>query len=170
MTAWAARVEWAPATDLTDEHFAELAEHLTPYSASVGLEPNGNPSAQLTIEARTLRQAFDGAVRAVEAACKATGIAFALRGAEIITWAEFERREAEPLVPPLVGLTESAQILGVTRQRAATIVEDHDVHVVTRTARGPLFVRAHIERLAKTRPRSAGRPSKSAPQREPIEE
>lgn len=164
MGDWSVRVEWAgPAPDA--EQLTAIAELLAQQAAAVGVEANGNPSAQMAVQAGTVRQAFDTAARLVEAACEQTGAACDIVGADVATWEEFQRRQDEPVVPPLVGLAELATILKVSRQRARVIAQTHHDRLpeVERTSNGPLFLRSHAEEFARTWERKrTGRPRKTA--------
>jgi hypothetical protein len=163
MDFWSVRVEWTTPEPLTDDQIGRLAAGLEPYSASIGVERNGNPSAQLAVEARTIRQAFDVAVRAVEATCKALGVPCKVVGVDVATWAEFERRLAEPSIPPVVGLAEIGDMLGVSRQRAGQLVQTYPDRLteVDRTSNGPLFLKSQVEVFARTWERKrTGRPPK----------
>lgn len=67
---------------------------------------------------------------------------------------------AEPVIPPLVGYAEIAEIAGVSRQRARQLAEQPGFPVpVTKTAAGPLRVRAAVEDWAATRRTKPGRPN-----------
>lgn len=164
MQQWNVRVEWARTGPITDDQYEDLTEQLDPqHSGRVGQEDNGNPSARLAVEARTIRQAFDIAVRAVEAACKQAGVPCTVVGADVMTWDEFERSQAEPIVPPLVGPAEIADRLGVTRQRAWAIIKSNPdaFPEVASTSRGALYLEASLDRFAKSWPRKPGRPRKN---------
>lgn len=162
MQQWNVRVEWAG--QLADDQYEALSEQLdAPHGGRVGPEENGNTSAFLHVEARTIRQAFDTAVRAVEAACKREGLPCTVVGVELMTWEEFERRQAKPPIPPLVGPTEIAQRLGVTRQRAWAIIQANPdaFPEVASTSRGALYLEASLDRFEKTWERKSGRPRKN---------
>lgn len=168
MKQWALRVEWArPAQlgdHLTDEQAEALDEHLAAHAGHVGEENNGNLSANLGVEARTPRQAFDAALRAVEAACKAAGMRCEVVAVDLLPQEEFERRQHEPVVPPLVGPTEIGERLGVSRQRASELIRENPdkFPVVARTSRGALYLESSLKRFQASWQRRSGRPRKSA--------
>lgn len=164
MNDWSVRVEWTGTGPLSDDQAEALDEQLAAHAGRVGDEPNGNTSAQLHVKAGTIRQAFDAAVRATEAACKALGLPCTVVATDVATWAEFERRLAEPPVPPLVGPTEVATRLGVTRQRASDIIKANAevFRAVAHTSRGPLYLEAALDRFEASWERRSGRPPKKA--------
>jgi len=86
-----------------------------------------------------------------------------LVAAEIMTFAEQDRRLAEPARPELVGIAEIAEILGVSRQRASQLQTKPDFPGPTATLRaGPVWYAGDISRFADTWARKGGRPAKSA--------
>lgn len=163
MKHWSARVEWtgpAPA----DEQWAELAELLEPHSGQVGLEGNGRPSAQLHIQADTLAQATAQAISAVEAACKALGLDCAPTSVEALPWEDFQEGQDAHALPELVGHTGLAEILGVARQRAATVAQTFPdrLPVATTVDGRPVYLRSTAEAFNSTWDRKrTGRPRKT---------
>ena len=162
MKQWSARVVWEGTDPLTDAQAAALDEQLAAHAGRVGDEPGGLTSAQISVQARTLRQAVDTALRSVEAACRAVGVPCTVTAVDVMPWEEFERRQAEPPVPPLVGPTEIAKRLGVSRQRAWAIIEANPdaFPPVAETARGTLYLESSLDRFERTWERRSGRPPK----------
>lgn len=79
--------------------------------------------------------------------------------AEIQTVEEQIRRLQEPSLPPFVGITEVAGILGVTRQRAHQLTRaERFPKPLAELAAGPIWNRHAIDRFAETWPRLPGRP------------
>lgn len=159
---WTARVEWEQPTDaITEEWAVDLVDRLAPFSAAIGTQKEsagpGYPetwSADLTVEAGTLRQAIAAALQEVEQATghKATGI-------EVLTDHEYERRVMQPTIPELVGYAEIAQLAGVSRQRARQLADIIGFPpAVVETQSGPLRVRDQVERWLATWERKSGRP------------
>lgn len=105
--------------------------------------------------ARALTQALDR-VRAV--------IPVTLVAAEITTTAEADRRLAEPAFPALVGITEIASLLGVSRQRASALQANPSFPVpVASLASGPIWRRRDLTRFEETWSRQPGRPASTKP-------
>ncbi len=82
-------------------------------------------------------------------------------GLEVLDEAEYERRATLPTTPELVGASEAAELLGVTRQRVHQL---HATHAgfpepLIRVRMGPLWDRRAVEAFARRserRPRAAG--------------
>ena len=70
---------------------------------------------------------------------------------------------ATPVIPPLVGVSEAAEILGVTRQRAHTMAATSTGFPtpVAELASGPVFLELAVRAFAAI-PRRPGRPAKTA--------
>ncbi|MGW5362904.1 hypothetical protein [Actinopolymorpha pittospori] len=164
MANWAARVEWNDADDLTDVALERIAETLRAHSAAVGREREPDrASVNLTVEANTLRQADDLALRLVRDAVRAAGRRFEPSGVEVLDEATFAARLAEPTIPPLVGYAEIAELAGVSRQRARELgnLEGFPPAVVE-TQAGPLRVRSQVEIWMSQWERKPGRPRKAS--------
>ncbi|WP_333745462.1 hypothetical protein [Streptomyces sp. IBSBF 2950] len=138
-----------------------MHERLTAYHASLGYAPNRNVSVQMTVDAGTARQALDIALKAVTQAARAAGTSATVVGVELLTEDEFDRRLAEPPIPPLGGLSEIAEILDVSRQRAGQLAERDDFPpAVAHLKSGPVFVVEQVKSYA-ARPRTPGRPRRT---------
>lgn len=157
---WTARVEWRngyePGQTTVDAWVDRLADHSPVIAHEHRLEGSWRMSATITVEAPSLRQAVQAAVRLVE---DAVTVAHA-DGVEVLTAAEYTRRLAEPQIPPLVGLADIAAKLEVSRQRASQLAERADFPpIAARTAAGPLFIEAQVDTWAATWERKPGRPA-----------
>jgi len=111
------------------------------------------------LEEASLRQAVATALRRVEDATDTKA-----QGVEALTEAEVRHQLRRPRIPQLVGHADIAELLGVTRQRAAQLAERADFPpAVMTTKAGPLRVRDQVEDWARnTWPRKGGRPAKTA--------
>jgi excisionase family DNA binding protein len=89
-----------------------LLTELADFHPAIGDSPRGWTSARISLQAETLRQATILALTVVGDATGAEPIA-----CEVMTEAEFTAREGFVPMPELVGATEAAGMLGVTRQR-----------------------------------------------------
>lgn len=158
---WTVRVDWLHKVGAlpAEATFDAWTTALAAYSPALSLEPGGalqRASATITVDAPTLRQAFQMALGYVQAVtgAKPTGV-------EVLTTEEFDRRVNEPLIPPLIGQVEMATRLGVSRQRVAQLAKERSDFPpeVARTAAGPLYVEAHFATWSQ-RERRPGRPPK----------
>jgi hypothetical protein len=156
---WSVRVDWTPGHTYTESELDDLLDALGPMRPSIGVDHAGDApaySAMVSVEAATMRQAMSTALQQVEAA---TGVRAS--GLEVMSHAELERQLNRPTIPPLVGHAEIAEMLGVSRQRAAQLADraDFPPAVVTVKA-GPLRVRDQVESWAAAWSRKGGRPRK----------
>ncbi|MGW4873744.1 hypothetical protein [Streptomyces chartreusis] len=159
--SWSVYVELA-ARAVADALIDDLHGRLAGLEPAVGYAPNGNLSARVFIEASTARQATEAATREVAGAARALSIPHAIAGIEAVTEEELDRRLEEPAVPELAGVSEIAEILGVTsRQRANQITKlSHFPPPVAHLKSGPVYLREQVEAFGKRWDRSGGRPFK----------
>jgi hypothetical protein len=137
--------------------------------ASVGVEPRRDRhlSIQLAVTAGSTRRAAEEALTAITRVARDAGLTAHVVAHSVTTWQRFEHELAQPLIPDLVAYPEIGAILEVSRQRAREIAETHaefpppavDLPGIK------LYVRAAVERFAKSRTRRPGRPARS---REPA--
>lgn len=109
MTMYSAHVEVDHRDDYDVDH---VMEQLEQYHAAIGRSPRGYSDAQISLPAESLAQACVTAAAVVSAAY---GGAPAI-ACEVMTEKEFDARQGHAPVPELVGVTEAAAILGVSRQ------------------------------------------------------
>ncbi|MFJ9544073.1 hypothetical protein ACIRPX_43670 [Streptomyces sp. NPDC101225] len=158
--AWTVYVELA-ARDTADSIIEELCERLADCDPAVGVAPNGNLSARVWVDTGTARQAIDVALKEVTAAAKALGIDQTVIGVELLTEGELDRRNAEPIVPDLGGVSEIAEMLGVGRQRAAQLTQRDDFpSPVAQLKAGPVFFKSQVRGFEARWDRHGGRPIK----------
>ena len=158
--AWSIYVELGR-RDAPDDLYEDLYEHLAAAAPSVGTAPNGNLSVRVFVEASTIRQAIDAGLKTVTAAAKSLSVTEPVVGVEAITEEELDRRNAEPVIPPLVGVSEIAELLGVTRGRATQLTNRDDFPPAVATLKSsPIFVREQVEAFGRTWDRRGGRPLK----------
>lgn len=130
-----------PGPPLTDDEADRALDALAEHHAVIGYE-NGSPSILITVPADTLRQALT------------TGLALAGQasdrdplGISALLEQEWDRREGFVPVPDLIGATEAAQLLGVSRQRIAQMVDEGKLPA-TRAGNAFVFARPTVETLA----------------------
>ena len=99
----------------------------------------------------------------VELAGKAGLPAWPVVRAEALTFEEQDRELESPNFPELVGVSEIADILGVTRQRASALAKTASFPVPVATlASGPVWTRPSLNRFIDEWPRREGRPPTTA--------
>ena len=132
--------------------------------ASVGLHGPTGLSATFTIymseySSGALVEAAERAVAALTTAVDGLGIAIAsIDRVDLMAGPFFERWLLEP-PQELVGVTEVAELLGVSRQRVAQLREREDFPApVAELAAGPVWTRTNLTRFVEAWPRKPGRP------------
>jgi hypothetical protein len=125
--------------------------------------PNGL-SATFTIymseySSRALVEAAERAVAAFTTAADGLGIAInSIDRVDLMAGPYFERWLQEP-PHELVGVSEVAELLGVSRQRVAQLREREDFPApIAELAAGPVWTRTSLTRFVEAWPRRPGRP------------
>lgn len=86
-------------------------------------------------------------------------IRYELVAAEVLSVAEADRRLSEPAFPELAGVSEIANLLGVTRQRASALQTKPAFPApIASLASGPIWRRDDLTNFADTWSRQVGRP------------
>lgn len=139
----------------------KLMDELAAFHPAVGTSPHGLVDAQISVPGETFEQATTIALNAA----RATGLPIAR--VELITEEEFARRLEVPAMPDIIGASEAAELLGVSRQAVGKMHE-------TGRLRGQLVgkslvfpaaeVRALVAQLDVDKPARVSRP-KAAPAR-----
>jgi hypothetical protein len=166
---WQITVSAAAGRTITDNEFDAITESLASNAAAVGALP-GDPtglSVVLAVDAGTLRAAVDTGLRLVIGSASTAGVQVRATAVEGLTWEAAEARVEEPLVPELVGLTEIAELLSVSKQRASQLAAEHASfpRPAQTIAAGKLWPRSSVEKWASTwERRRTGRPRNAAPQ------
>lgn len=119
VTPYAVHVELAR-RDLTPDDADLLIDELADWHAAIGTSPRGWADVQMTVPAESL----DGAIRAALALARQMFDAEPIT-VSAMTEAEFtERLGAPSVMPDLVGVTDAAEILEVTRQRVLQMIDE----------------------------------------------
>lgn len=119
-------------------------------------------TARFCLEADTLKPASSVAQGAFARAVHEglPGVKVRTRWLEVLDEPEFDRRLAEPVVPDLVGVSEIAERLGVSKTRARELVAAGRIRKVADLASGSVCLARDVEAFAAT-PRKVGRPRKA---------
>ena len=158
MRDWSVTVQAVGAATTTDALRAGL-EHAGALGATVSIGA-GSVSATFDVEARSATEA--GAV-AAQIFDRAGGGADVVR-LEATTADQGAGTPSDAPVPDLVGVSEAAAILGVSRQRAWQL-KDHSAFPsqLAELKSGPIWLRSSIEDFARTWERRPGRPVRKRP-------
>ena len=128
MPTWRVRVEAAPPNGSSPDPavLVRINHQMQGHHPHVAVEYDGHLAVSVTVTASSRRAAFDLGEDAVGTAFAAAGLAdVEIVDVGVLTTAEYERRQREPRVPRLVGITEAAAILGVTPARAKVVADQH---------------------------------------------
>lgn len=124
---------------------------------------DGRYAATLTLEAdREGLGVLQAAHELFSRAARQVGLpAFPLVRLEIVTDQEREAELSRSPLPALVGVAETAAILGVSRQRVSALAAGNTrfPRPVMRLAAGPVWLRPAIEQFERQWDRRAGRPA-----------
>jgi hypothetical protein len=158
--AWSIYVELC-LRDAPDDLYDGLHEHLAASAPAVGTAPNGNLCVRLFVEAATARQAIDAGLKTVTTAAKTLGVTEPVVGVEVLTEDELDRRNAEPVIPDLVGISEIAEMLSVNRARAGQLSARSDFPpALAHLKAGPVYSKEQVEAFERRWDRHGGRPPK----------
>lgn len=137
----------------------DLVAALADYSAAGGGEGHVY-DVTVSVEADDLTAAR-AAAEAVQRGAGEVGLPdWPIVRLEAMTDDEVSADLAEPLVPPLVGVSEIAEALGVTRQRAWSLATKHKdfPDPVLQVSAGPLWLASAVEAFERRWTRQPGRP------------
>jgi hypothetical protein len=158
-TEWAVTVEAAVDGPLSASAIDDLYDFLAPYGGALAVDDR---SIQATLTVSDADDSFDAAYRGRDLLMKGLDqVGLEPRGwlmVEAITADEQDRRLAEPTVPELVGVSEVAQLLNVSRQRASELARGANFPTpVARLASGPVWARITLDRFVESWNRTPGR-------------
>ncbi|MET8768837.1 MULTISPECIES: hypothetical protein [unclassified Streptomyces] len=151
MNSFSVYVEFAQQADLDtyDRLLQALPER---YRPAVGPAENGNISVRLLIDTDSVTNAFTLGIEAAQGAGITADITpDTVIHAEVMTEAEFDRREAQlpvAAIPPLAGIREAADILGVTEAEVAELAPQLEPYIVQNLAAGPVYLSAGVIEVA----------------------
>ncbi|HEY8695202.1 MAG TPA: hypothetical protein VIR57_20935 [Chloroflexota bacterium] len=154
-------MEWVVSLDagipqtFSEELADQLIEQLDDYSPAIGGRGH-RIGVTMSVDASTVRQALD---RGYAVLRKALGHGAVIASVKVQSLDELERELEAPQLPALAGLSETAEILGVSRQRASELAERRDFpRPVAGLASGPVWLRSTIVSFNERWVRRPGRP------------
>ncbi len=154
---------WAFTSDEVADQISELLARLERYAA-VASHGRQTIGVQLSLTGGSLVQVIPRAFRVVTDAMDKVGIPKRRTPVrvELEPVEELDRRLRESGIPPLIGITEAAEILAVSKQRAWELSKTSDFpRPYAELAAGPVWNRHAVARFAERWPRRPGRPKKS---------
>lgn len=152
---WYITAAFTTAAPLSSEAGFDILDALADFHVSPAVTPNGG-CISLTASAPDAIQAAAMIPKIMAKAHPVIGD-FTLTAVEIRNECEFQIRLDEPEIPDLVGLTEIAEMAGVSRQRANTIVKQEGFPAPVLTlAAGQFRTRAAVENWVENWTRKPG--------------
>lgn len=165
MAEWSVYFEAGiPGRTITEEHAEEMLEALKGSHPSVSYGGSAL-SARFCVEADSPASAVALGLRALRSSLHAAGIKsseYQVRGAEIQSLEELDRKLMEANVPDLIGVAELAQILKVSKQRASELARGREFpRPIAWLASGPVWKKGALARFIELWPRRPGRRKRS---------
>lgn len=145
--------------DSLDTYLNSLAD----VHAAISFTPQGRLSARFAVPASDPAGAAVNAIRVEEAATVAAGIGGDVT-AIVLADARTPDGEATWIRTPLLSLTDIGKLLGVSRQRASQLANNHPLFPApaARPSTGPLFEAAAVSAFRDSWARKSGRPTRQA--------
>ncbi len=144
---WQVTVELTALEDLDDQAAGRLTSALPTRSLAQRTE-RGVRAVVPGVDEPTAGQALDHALQALLSALEAAGLpAGEFAAGEVLTSKVASVQADNPPVPPILGLVDVAQLLGVSRQRVNQLASGHPGFPppAARTSATPIWTRASIE-------------------------
>jgi excisionase family DNA binding protein len=116
-----------------------LVDELAEWHAAIGHSPRGWVDIQMSVPAETPEGASSVAVALTAPKVKARPIRI-----ESMTEAEFDARQGFTPMPELIGATDAAELIGVSRQRILQLVDEHKLQA-TKVGKSLVFSRDAVE-------------------------
>ncbi len=143
-----------PFEDVADRAASKLADH----SPVVAVSPD-EITVRVAVEGRRAEDAVALAIAQVRAALGSVAWPTDVIEVEAAEWATFERKLDEPAHPELVGITEIAELLGTSRQRASELARSSKFPApLADLAAGPVWPKPAVSRFVDEWDRKPGRP------------
>ncbi len=166
MSEWTVAVGLAAEVELgspAEDRIAILAEKLAALAPSVSVGQRSF-TVRVAVEAIDAVEASATAVADVVYALEAAGLpSGSVQELEVTEWSLFEKRLEEPPYPDLVGITEIAELLDVSRQRASELARSSKFPVPhADLAAGPVWLKPNVMGFVKEWDRKPGRPKSAS--------
>lgn len=123
-TTWNAHIE-VRSRDLPNDRIDELMDATADYAGVISQSPRGWVSIRLTVPGESLAQATRTATLVAESATGSLALA-----AEVVESREFDAREGFVTVPDLIGATEAAERLGLSRMRVNQLIAENKLESI----------------------------------------
>ncbi|HEX2059053.1 MAG TPA: hypothetical protein VHI71_11885 [Actinomycetota bacterium] len=142
---------------------AVIADTLSELAPAIAIS-GGAVTVRVAMKESDVEDAVASGVGEVRRALASAGLSAEVRDVQATEWATFEERLEEPTYPELVGITEIADLLGTSRQRASELARSPKFPTpLADLAAGPVWLKPTVARFLREWDRKPGRPrSKSA--------
>lgn len=159
MTEWSVAVTTpGPGPGSPDRAAAEIGAKLADLAPVVAVSPTG-VTVRIAVEASLPEDAVAAAITAARCALESVGWPSDVVEVEAVEWTTFERKLGEPTHPELVGITEIAELLGTSRQRASELARSSKFPApLADLAAGPVWPKPAVARFVEEWERKPGRP------------
>ncbi len=164
MTQWsvAVTVGRSEHARAVDDDVAAIAESLAGFAPVIAAGPD-SVTVRLALESKTAEEGIVRVVAEVKAALEAVEWPSEVRHVEATEWSELERKLGEPTYPQLVGISEIADLLETSRQRASELARSSRFPApLADLAAGPVWPKPVVTRFIKEWERKPGRPRSKA--------
>lgn len=144
-----------------DDMVHELNQLLEDHAPAVSFKAD-RYTVRIAVSAPEINKAVDYALSEIFSASARAGMPdWPVVDVHLTEWDEFSRQLDEPTYPNVVGVSELAEMLGVSRQRASELarVESFPSPFVE-LASGPVWLEPNVRRFCETWVRKPGRPRK----------
>jgi len=157
MTEWSVRIELAG--EFTEENAERITAALANSAPATGFS-RGELDVQFCVEAGSAHDAVKKGVNLLMAALKRPS---RIVGVEVLSMEDLDRTIAESNAPDLVGVSELARLLKVSKQRISKISSAAEFpKPIAKLAAGPIWRKIAIARFTEGWERRPGRPRKAA--------
>lgn len=143
MEHYTAEVEVSRRGNPTADEVDAAMDALGEYAAALSLSPHGYRGARITFPADSFSQAATTAVAVVTAALGGDVVRL-----ELMSEAEADLRDGTAELPELVGVTEAADILGVSPQRVRQMIDEGKIAAQRVGGKSFALIRSEIEAKA----------------------
>lgn len=162
---WSIEISWLAAggdTTAIDERSIEVLANEVHEHAGVVSWGDHSYSVRLSVEAPEVGKAVDVAVgNCHEAVTKAGLPTWPIATVLAQTPEALDIELSTPLYPSIVGVTELAEMLGVSKQRASELARSQSFPApLTELASGPIWIQSNVRHFCETWERKPGRPRK----------
>lgn len=145
----------------TCDRIVDAQEQLEGHGPVVSFGPS-EITLRVALDAELPTYAIEEAQALTEKALKSAGLPiWPVIAVEAMEWEAFERSLDVPNIPAVIGVTELADMLGVSRQRASELARvDRFPKPFVELASGPVWLEPNVKDFVATWERRPGRPRK----------